>query len=227
MAGRRTRPVARRAAEKVVPITPATMVEPKQPDRVFRITDEMLAAARVRRRPEQRAQETSFAPPSFPPGVRPAGDAGMAQDASPDFAEWAIAQQANGSISSAYAEGMTFLRYTVLSIMAQRAEYRVPTEEIASEMTREWIDIKRAGEDEKSQEVKDLEAEVERLNVREVFQQAAEHDGFFGRGHIYLDLDGESDDRDELMKPIGDGRDATSREKVTQEKPLLALRTVE
>src|ERR1700687_410779 len=186
----------------------------------------MLANARSRRRPELRAQQTSFALPEFPPGVKPDG-AGMAQDANPGFAEWAVTQQAGNWIGSAYSEGMTFLGYTFLSIMAQRAEYRVPTEEIASEMTREWIDIKRAGEDEKSQDVKDLEDEVARLNVREVFQQAAEHDGFFGRGHIYLDLDGENDDRDELMTSIGDGRNKTSQNKVSKDKPLIALRTVE
>src|ERR1700692_4517781 len=148
-----------------------------------------------------------------PPGVRPSEEAapGLAQDEA--FPNAAFAWAAQNSINSAFAEGVTFLGYAYLSALAQRPEYRVISETIASEMTREWIELKSTGEDDKTDKIKALVDAIEALGVREVVREAIEGDGFFGRGHIYLDT-GDTDDRDELKKSIGDGRDFASRLKV-------------
>ncbi|MBZ9683227.1 DUF1073 domain-containing protein [Mesorhizobium sp. CO1-1-2] len=133
---------------------------------------------------------------------------------------------ANGFALSGYmSEGITFLGYAYLSELAQRPEYRVISETIASEMTRKWIRFTSNDGDDKTAKIKELEAEFKRLNVRDLFCRAAEQDGFFGRGHIYIDT-GETDNPEELQKPIGTGWDKLSIAKFAK-KPIEALRTVE
>lgn len=83
-------------------------------------------------------------PPKLPPGVRngftydKAADAGqlgepIAADDAANAPMWAYVNQANC--------GLGFPGYPYLSELAQRSEYRAPTETIAAEATREWIDI--------------------------------------------------------------------------------------
>lgn len=94
------------------------------------------------------AQTNPFAPPAFPPGVVPT-DANLAMDsACGDPISWA----AQTGITSAYAEGVTFLGYAYLAALAQRAEHRVIVETTASEMTREWIEFEVATSDEDDKE---------------------------------------------------------------------------
>jgi uncharacterized protein len=105
--------------------------------------------------------------------------------------------------------------------MAQRPEYRSPVEIIATEATRKWI--KFSGDADK---VKAIEAEFERLGVQSIFREVSEHDGLYGRGHIFIEIDGVNDDSDELKKPIGDGADNMSKIKIGRGS-LTAIRTVE
>lgn len=197
----------------------------------FFVSDQAVAGSRARPTRQVRAElralsERTFRPAQPMPGVVPSS-ARLAQDEmiAPvlDYDAWA----ANSYYSSVIAEGTTFLGYAYLSALAQRAEYRVPSETIASEATREWIEVKSAGEDEgKAKVIAKIEAEFDRLSVQEVVCSAVEHDGLLGRGHIYLDT-GDTDELDELKTPIGDGRDLASRVKVNPDNPLLAIRTVE
>lgn len=165
---------------------------------------------------------TVFALPDHPAGVVPAG-AEMAMDnAIPGVQTWA-----NG-FSNMGAEGIAFFGFSVLAELAQRPEYRMMTETIATEMTRKWISFTSTGGDDKAKadRIKQLDAEFKRLNVQELFCKATEQDGYFGRGHIYVDT-GDTDNPDELSKPIGNGWDALSKSKVNKRKPIKALRTVE
>ena len=57
------------------------------------------------------------------------------------------------------------------------------------------------------------------------FQRLTLQDGFFGRSHLYFDT-GETDNPDELKKPIGDGWDKLSKAKVKQGS-LKRLQVVE
>lgn len=180
----------------------------------------------------------AFTAPLHPPSAMPKDEGShIAQDSSITDA-WGWAQTAMGS---AFAEGTTFLGYSALSILAQRAEYRVISEVIASEMTREWIEFRSVGDEDKSERIGQIENEMKRLDVREAFRRGgAVYDGLFGRGHIYLDI-GDTDNRDELKTPIGDGWNLMSRAKIGpagvagrkseedggRNKKILALRPVE
>ena len=182
-----------------------------------------------------------FAFPEHPPGVIPPDVPAMAQDAAlKSAADWATtrfaqdaAQQpmiiapfaAQGIYNQAFANGYGFAGYSYLAQLAQIAEYRVVTETIAAEMTREWVELKSTGDDDKTDKLKALGAAMDKFSVQEVFRKCAEADGFFGRGHLYIDT-GDTDDRAELPHPIGDGRNELSRAKIAKGS-LKALRAVE
>lgn len=160
-------------------------------------------------------------PASFPPGVGD-GSLELAMDSVfGDIAQWS--SQIGSALS--YVEGQQFLGYPQLVLMAQRPEYRRMVERIAQEMTRRWIKFESKGDDDKSEAIEKIAAEFERLGVKSAFQECAEHDGFFGRGHIYMDFGDEGDE--ELALPVGDGADKLSASKVSQERPLRRIKCVE
>jgi hypothetical protein len=158
-----------------------------------------------------------------PPGVLPDGvePPSMAQDSAFGGAlGWA------GSFAGqVFAEGLEFLGYPYLAELAQRPEYRVITDTIATEMTRKWVKFQAVGEDDKTAQIKAIEDEFTRLGVKEAFKKAAENDGFFGRAHLYLDT-GQTDDRDELRLSIGNGTNEMSKKKVGKGM-LKRLRVIE
>lgn len=150
--------------------------------------------------------------PNLPPMVRgnfsydkqddPAmlGPPVLAMDDASTAPMWAYLNSANC--------GMGFPGYPYLAELSQRSEYRAPTETIASESTREWIDItvkgkasakkrKERGEDVDGDGVDDgledkierLEASLEEFKIRDMFRQLSELDGFFGRGQLFIDVD--------------------------------------
>lgn len=123
-------------------------------------------------------------------------------------------------------EGEHFIGFPQLAEMATRPEYRRAAETIARHMVRKWITVQAEGDDDKSDRIAELEQEMHALNVRATFQKIAEHDGLFGRSHLFLDF-GDWDDRDELKTPIGTGEGAMSEGKVSPKRPLQALKTVE
>lgn len=115
--------------------------------------------------------------------------------------------------------GMGFPGYGYLSELSQRSEYRAPSETVASESTREWIDIttngkaskkkrKARGEDvegandaaggELDDKVEQIEARLKELRIRDLFHKLSEVDGFFGRAQLFIDMDGGSKQSDEL-----------------------------
>lgn len=97
-------------------------------------------------------------------------------------------------INDAYAMGYawgnmdSFPGYPYLSMMAQKPEYRKMVGTIAEKMTAKWIKLKTVGDDDKSDRVKQLYDALERFQVRDKFREAAEHDGYFGGGQIYIDV---------------------------------------
>lgn len=171
-----------------------------------KITAETMARARERKhRPIDPADVFKFAEPA--PGVVPKGSRIMAKDSAfPD--SWA-----QNAVASVWLEGLTFLGYPYLAELTQRPEYRRASEIISTEMTRKWIELTATGDDDLTDKLAVLKAEMERLKVAENFQNAALMDGFFGRSHLYLDT-GKTDDRKELVKSIGNGNDRTSKMKV-------------
>lgn len=125
----------------------------------------------------------------------------MACDSMNDYA-WINAQQYN------YSMDFSFKGYPILAQMATRPEIRKIVTIIAEEMTRKWIEFVAVGDVDVSEKITQIEKEFERLKVREAFRKMAEHDGYFGRGHIYYDLEMPSgsgrvyDERDELKTKL-------------------------
>ncbi len=121
-------------------------------------------------------------PPELMPGVAPAGVAApvMSMDANPyTFA----AQQFPGG---------GFPGFAYLSQLATRAEFRQMASALATELTREWLEFtsKQDDDTDTAEKIKLIEAEFKRLNVRAAIQTGAEHDCYFGRAQIFLEIAG-------------------------------------
>ncbi len=91
------------------------------------------------------------------------------------------------------AFGLYFPGYPYLAELAQRSEYRQPVETTAKELTRKWIAFKSQGTGDKSARIRELENAFAALNVQAVVRKACEHDGFYGLGHVYIDVKGQQD----------------------------------
>lgn len=117
--------------------------------------------------------------PSIPQGVVPAGRKApvLAMDANYQYA------------ADAYPGG-GFPGFAYLSSLATRAEYQAFARSMSVELTREWIKFNSTKEEESSDKIKAIESEFKRLNIRGVMQKAAEHDCYFGRAQIFLDIRG-------------------------------------
>ena len=127
------------------------------------------------------APETVWRLPEPPPGVMPEG---MAFDDAGFPATQSVNEIYSWAMGGAFSEGLGFLGYQYLAELAQRPEYRRISEIIASEATRKWVKITGNDQD----RVKEIDAAMVEFGVRDVFRRISEHDGFFGRGQIFVDL---------------------------------------
>lgn len=140
---------------------------------------------------------TEVKPYEPPPGVVPASDtqAVMAMDATPyDYA------------NEVPMGGVFFAGYQILAALAQRPEHRVVVSTLAEEHTRKWIELKATGDEDKADKIKEIEDAMRRFRLREVFKDAMECDGFFGRGQVYIEVktpSGEmASESDDLGRPL-------------------------
>lgn len=138
-------------------------------------TDKAMRRA-LQRLPEKQPASYSLDFPGLPDGVKPNG---IAMDGSP-----------LGNFEADCFFGTGFIGYPRLAELAQISEYRSVSETTANEMTRQWIEIKSAGEEDNSETIRQIEECCERLNVRDVFRKAVETDGLFGRGQILVQIKG-------------------------------------
>lgn len=123
---------------------------------------------------------------------------------------------ASYAIDQLHHEGLGFLGYPYLAELSQRAEYRQVVSMWAEYCTKKWIKI--TGDDAK---VKELQAELDRLKVRDVFNDAITKEGFFGRIHVFMDF-GDWDKAGELTVQL-----AVDSRKINQNRPLQRLTVVE
>ncbi len=81
-----------------------------------------------------------------------------------------------------------FPGYPYLAMLTQRSEYRQPTETHAKDMTREWIEFKSQGGADKAKRIKEIEDAFTARKVQQIAREALIHDGFYGVGHIAIDI---------------------------------------
>lgn len=127
-----------------------------------------------------------FAPPELPRGVVPEGRvAGIAMDYAP------LAYDYLGSLNTGFTP---FPGYPYLANLTTRGEYRQLASTMATELTREWIELSSTddeADDETNPRIAELTQAIERFKLKEVFHLAATHDCYFGRGQVFIDLQGQ------------------------------------
>ncbi|MDP9128634.1 MAG: DUF1073 domain-containing protein, partial [Pseudomonadota bacterium] len=172
------------------PAQPSPIAEPS-PQWTVRGLEEALGYLSAARKEEPRQHALRLPKPY--PGVVPDAKPTMAADAQ-------INAVYNFGASYGYSwDGYGFMGYALLSDLAQLPEYRRPSEILANEMTRKWIKLISTSADDKTEKLKDIKAELERLHTQETFRRAFEIDNFFGISQIYIDLGTEGD---ELKSPL-------------------------
>jgi uncharacterized protein len=100
--------------------------------------------------------------------------------------------------------GLGFPGYAYLSELAQRSEYRAPSETIANEMTRKWIKFKGDGEGDHAEKITQLDDAFKRFGVQESFRVIAEKDGLFGRMQLMICIDKQMDDETRQLPLVVD-----------------------
>lgn len=133
-----------------------------------------------------------FGPPQLPPGVVPekvklAMDDAMAGG--------------YGYLNTAFS-GRGFPGYAFLAELTQRAEYRALSERVADEMIRKWIRLKSESDQDKTDEIKVIKKKLKEFNVRDLLRTVAIHDGWFGRGQLYVKIKGANRTKRELQTPL-------------------------
>lgn len=92
-----------------------------------------------------------------------------------------------------YGEAAGFVGYALLGELAQRPEYRMMVEALARDMLREGWRLNSSGDGAKTKgRLKQIDARMKELRCRPLLKKAVELDGYFGRGHVYVDLKGVS-----------------------------------
>lgn len=145
--------------------------------------------------------------PVLPPGVVPAGTkAAVAMDST--------AASAYNFASTFMGGGMPgFPGYPYLATLALRPEYRAFASSLSTELTREWITLsssETAGDSTKDK-ITLLTQEINRLGLQQVIQAIAEHDCYFGRGQILIDIKGQKRDLPLILdkRTVKQGADVT------------------
>lgn len=94
-----------------------------------------------------------------------------------------------------YGSTVGFPGFPHLASLATIAEYRQMASALSTELTREWIALnssETAGESTKAK-ITELTKKLQDIGLKDVIQQAAEHDALYGRAQILIDVDGQVD----------------------------------
>ena len=94
----------------------------------------------------------------------------------------------SGFPNSIGAFSLYFPGYPYLAMLTQRSEFRQPVETHAKDMTREWIEFTTHGKKDKAKKIEEIKARFEDLKIQSLFREALVHDGFYGVGHIAVDM---------------------------------------
>ncbi len=133
--------------------------------------------------------------PMIPDGVVPKGKtaqvatdeaaytaARLAYDAAPTF---------NASMYN-YGNIEGFPGYPYLMLLALRVEYRNMASALASEMTREWIELtsSETASDATKKKITEIEQAFRELRIQNLIRKAIEDDAFYGTGQILINIKG-------------------------------------
>lgn len=154
-----------------------------------------------------------FKTPDLPPGVVPAGARHcLAMDSAGGNFGWLNSQ--NGFC------GLGFPGYTYLAELAQKSEYRAPSETAAQEMTRCWIELQGASESESE----DLIGAMIEFDLEAAIKQMIVTDGLFGRSQLSVNIKNQqTDQRRKLPLLIDDDNKGNTVPKGS----LLGFKTIE
>lgn len=207
---RRARQAKKPDPKPDTPPQPVTPTKPGKPGMKINPMAIAVASAKVS------APVSPWTLPRPAPGVAP-DNAGMAMD----DAFGGLYGYAGGSYGPGvgFLEGMAFPGYPVLSEWALRAENRRLVSTLAQEMTRKFIRLTSTGDDNKKDTIAKIEAAMVKFRVQDVLREAAEHDGYFGIGHIFLDMG--VTDPNELKTPL------LARPEKIKKGSLKGIRTIE
>jgi uncharacterized protein len=92
-----------------------------------------------------------------------------------------------------------FPGYPYLAMLAQRSEYLQPVHTHAKDMTREWIEFTTRGKSDKAKKIQQIEERFKELKIQALFRKALIHDGFYGVGHIFVDLKGHENTKEPVL----------------------------
>lgn len=198
------------------PAPPPVVPESRAP---LAISANALLRSRAPKANPRRAYQ--LVPPQLPPGVLPRE---RPRDMANDDACMAFDLQSPNSFLYSWGNdtncGLYFPGYPYLAELSQRSEFRSPTETIAKEMTRKWIELKSIGGADHGDKLREIMDCMTAFGVQDKFRRATELDGFMGRGQIYIDIKDQNDD-DTRKLPL------VVNEKTIHEGDLLALTVVE
>ena len=144
-----------------------------------------MVARRARNKPDDAQEHYVYPikPPALLAGVAPKGMVApvLAMD-SPTYTPNNWSNIAMGG----------FPGFQYLAQLTTRPEYRAFASALSTELTREWLSFtsKQSDDDSTANKIKLIEAEFDRLGVRNVVRMAAEHDCYFGRAQIFIDIAG-------------------------------------
>ena len=168
----------------------ASKPAPPSPVAALRRSAVRIALAKAEMDGTPTAHQFPIQPPQLIPGVVPPNvTPAIAMDAdcsgpSYDYARFMMAGM--GTVQG-------FPGYPYLSMLATRAEFRAFAAAISTELTREWITLNSsdtAGESTKNK-ITELTKALDDFGVKSIIQKAAEHDCLFGRGEVFVDIDGQ------------------------------------
>jgi phage-related protein (TIGR01555 family) len=138
----------------------AAVIEPPPPPMKLPSPDVILDL--IKRGERKAAPVNPFQLPAFPKAAMPNGVHRMAMD---EFPGWGAGDWTAAILNSTFNEGLSFLGYPYLAELAQRPEYRVISETIADDATREWIDFEVTGDENENRRraEQDPDGEAERM----------------------------------------------------------------
>ena len=146
----------------------------------------LLVKARMDTKPAK-SYNYEIRPPKIPTGVVPDGKTALvASDSGP----YSFAYEYARSFSEYGPGWVGFPGYPYLAGLSTRAEYRMFAQTIGTQLTREWITLnstETAGSGTK-QKCTELMQMISDIGLKECIELMAEHESFYGRAQIFLNL---------------------------------------